>query len=91
VRVTIQRAVSGTLGSDLDALRLAFLRRITGRVGERWGNGLKFVREIVKEKGMGLSFQSGTGAYEVNAAGEAWMERETLVPGCLAVVSFRLR
>src|SRR5206468_405401 len=83
VRTTIQRAVSGTL-SDLAALQLAFLRRISGRVGERRGNGLKFVRETVRDKGMSLYFQSGTAAYDTGPSGDAWMEEKSLIPGCLA-------
>jgi hypothetical protein len=91
VRATLQRAVTGTLASDEDALRLAFLRRITGRVGERWGNGLKFVREVVRDHGMDLYFQSGRGTYEATSGDESWKDAESVVLGCIAVVSFALR
>jgi hypothetical protein len=87
VRATIQRAVPGTLENDLSALQLAFLRRITGRVGERRGNGLKFVREVVRSTGMSLYFQSGSAVYQTSAE-DAWSETNRLLPGCLAVLSF---
>ncbi len=88
VRTTLQRAVTGTLASDLDALRLAFLQRITGSVGERRGNGLKYVREIVREHDMGLSFQSGNGLYETGPDGDTWQEVGGIVHGCVAILRF---
>ncbi|MFZ2994045.1 MAG: hypothetical protein WA064_02775, partial [Candidatus Moraniibacteriota bacterium] len=47
-------------------LTTAFTERISGRAPESRGNGLKFVRENVKNKKMHLTFISGKAKAELN-------------------------
>lgn len=56
------RRVRPELDNDRDALVVAFTEFISGRSPERRGNGLKFVREIVEARPIGLRFQSGIAA-----------------------------
>lgn len=62
---TLKRA-KPELASDQDALTTAFTERISGRAPESRGNGLKFVRENVKNKKMHLTFISGKAKAELN-------------------------
>jgi len=62
---TLKRA-KPELANDQDALVVAFTERISGRVPESRGNGLKFVRENIKDKKMHLTFISGKAKAELN-------------------------
>lgn len=55
---TLKR-VKPELKNDLEALFTAFNERISGRAPESRGNGLKFVKENIKNKKMHLGFYSG--------------------------------
>lgn len=76
IRATLIR-VRPDLKDDVMALRVAFTERISGRVPEQRGNGLKFVRDVAIENDMGIYLQSGTafvtiaknsGSLEINLA-----------------------
>lgn len=60
------RRVKPELIDDAQALKTAFSERISGRAPEKRGNGLKFVKEAVKEKKMRLIFISGKARAELN-------------------------
>lgn len=58
VRSSLERIRPGI--DDLEALRLAFTERVTGRAPEKRGNGLKFVMNAMREFATGqFTFQSG--------------------------------
>lgn len=75
------------LQRDVDALRVAFTEKVSGRAPEDRGNGLKFVREGVKSNALHLEFFSGNSSVISNAT-IAFLERDTSVRGCLALLSF---
>lgn len=60
------RAVKPELQSDSEALMAAFTEKISGRAPENRGNGLKFVRAMVQENEMKLTFLSGRAKIEVD-------------------------
>lgn len=84
IRTTLSR-VRPDLTSDDAALKTAFTERISGRAPERRGNGLKFVRRVLLNDGLDLSFCSGTALYQVIAKQETWGASQESVPGCCAI------
>lgn len=77
------------LGSDMDALRVAFTERVSGRAPEQRGNGLKFVRAVLLEDGIDLWYGSGKAAYTVIERQESWSTTETPIFGCCAILLLR--
>ncbi len=84
VLATLKR-VKPELKSDRDALHAAFYERISGRAPESRGNGLKFVRESVKETKKHLLFISGTARAAFNETME--MSQTEKIHGCLALIT----
>jgi len=41
---------------DMEAVETAFTKRISGRLSEQRGNGLKFVRNVIETRGWSLEF-----------------------------------
>lgn len=64
VRATLQR-VRPTIGSDIEALRIAFTEVISGRDPEKRGNGLKVTRSVAEKTAIGLIFRSGIGTVHI--------------------------
>lgn len=58
IRNTLSR-VRPSIGSDVEALNIAFTEILSGRSPEKRGNGLKVVRHIVETHPIGLLFRSG--------------------------------
>lgn len=81
------KKVKPELQNDEEALKTAFTERLSGRLPERRGNGLKFVRETVAIQHLHLMFFSGNAQAELN-------EKINIIPtdkqtrGCLAVLTF---
>ena len=86
--LTTLRRVRPGIASDEEALRVAFLERISGRSPERRGNGLKFVRETIMEDSVDLFFQSGTATYAIERKQERWEKTDTHLNGCFAILTF---
>ena len=83
------RQVKPEIVNDQEALRVAFFERITGRAPEARGNGLKFVRESVKEGKNHLTFFSGDARAKLNQEfilGAA----DNKIRGCLAIINFSI-
>lgn len=78
------------LKNHVDALRVAFTEIISGRDPERRGNGLKFVREVIKENPMSLFFRSGDAELRLKEGdSEPQITRSQVnTRGCLAVIKF---
>lgn len=53
------KKVRPEVDNDREALRIAFTEIISGRAPEQRGNGLKFVRKIIKDQNWQLDFYSG--------------------------------
>ncbi len=81
---TLQKA-KPDLKSDDEALTVAFTERISGRAPESRGNGLKFVRENIKNKKMHLEFYSGNAKADLNDE-MIVVEAENNIYGCFAVI-----
>lgn len=82
---TLER-VRPDLQSDIEALRLAFTEKISGRAPEDRGNGLKFVKESVKGYAFHAEFFSGLACARLNDSVD-FSERNEYFRGCLAVLS----
>ncbi len=84
VLATLKR-VKPKLKGDDEALYVAFNERISGRAPEPRGNGLKFVKENIKEMKKHLLFMSGTARAELNEKME--ISQTEKIHGCLAVIT----
>jgi hypothetical protein len=81
-------AVMPSINSDMEAIEIAFTKRISGRSPEQRGNGLKFVSETVRENNWHLYFQSGVGSCSIDKDGIKFTERKIFLTGCLAIIDF---
>lgn len=77
--------VKPNLKDDREALNIAFTEIISGRSPEARGNGLKFVRQSVKELNFHLDFYSGEAKAELNEKFSV-VDSEKKVSGCLAIL-----
>lgn len=80
------KQIKPELANDAEALQVAFTEKISGRAPENRGNGLKFVKENVKNGKMRLIFISGNARAELNEKMEIRTRKEN-IRGCLAVLS----
>lgn len=78
------------LKSDEEALRAAFTEIISGRFPEARGNGLKFVRSIVVNNDLILSFQTGSAKLELKKGDIALniVKENKFICGCIALIKF---
>ena len=77
-----------SIGSDVEAVEIAFTKRISGRFPEQRGNGLKFVSEAIQQNNWRLYFQSGSGSCSIDRSGMRFFEKPASLTGCLAVIDF---
>jgi len=80
------KQIKPDIKNDSEALKIAFTEKISGRAPENRGNGLKFVKENVKNKKMHLIFISGNAQAELNEKMKI-KEMKGNIKGCLAVLS----
>lgn len=83
---TLKKAVPD-LGTDGEALELAFTKKVSSRVMENRGNGLKFVKNNVNEHNLLLEFNSGNAQIIINH-GMNKNNLENKINGCLAILNF---
>lgn len=84
---TLKR-VKPELKNDGQALFTAFNERISGRAPEPRGNGLKFVKENIKDRKMRLIFMSGFALAELNDK-MTIKEVDDNIRGSLAIISYQ--
>lgn len=86
---TLQR-VRPSLMSDEEALKVAFSEVISGRSPEARGNGLKFVRKIVVNNKIKLTFFTGSAKLVLEKGDEVLKitKQEEIINGCLAMINF---
>ena len=77
-----------SISSDVEAIEMAFTKKISGRHPEQRGNGLKFVANTIQKNNWHLFFQSGSGSCSIDNSGMKFFETPTAVTGCLAVIDF---
>lgn len=85
--LTTLRQVRPDLNSDVEALNMAFTKRISGRSPENRGNGLKFVNNTVSQNNFHLDFFSGNGEIEINKEMNL-KEKDETINGCFAIITF---
>jgi len=84
------KKVRPDLNDHKEALKVAFTETVSGRAPESRGNGLKFVRNIVMQNPIKLTFQTGDAFLELEQ-GKQDIEigiSKRSVPGCLAVIEY---
>jgi hypothetical protein len=74
--------------TDIEAIEIAFTKRISGRSPEQRGNGLKFVSETIQQNNWQLYFQSGLGTCLIDKNGLLFTESTVDLAGCLAIIKF---
>jgi len=84
VTATLKR-VKPEIKNDEEALYVAFNEKISGRAPEPRGNGLKFVKENIKNMSKHLLFMSGEARAQLNEKME--ISRTEKIHGCLAVIA----
>ncbi len=80
------KKVKPEIKNDIEALKVAFNERISGRASESRGNGLKFVKSNIKDRGMHLKFISGKAKVELNKIEKIEEIIETY-QGCIAIIN----
>ncbi|MDO8593014.1 MAG: hypothetical protein Q7R92_04595 [bacterium] len=84
---TLKR-VKPELKNDSEALITAFNERISGRAPEPRGNGLKFVKENIKDRKMHLLFVTGQARAELNDKMIVEEVNENIT-GSLALITYK--
>ncbi len=79
------KKVKPEINDDKEAIKVAFYEKISGRAPESRGNGLKFVRENIKNTGFCLEFYSGQAFIKLNA-NESIEKTNNNYQGCLALI-----
>lgn len=89
ILATLKR-VRPSLTRANEALKVAFTERISGRMPEARGNGLKFVRSVVVKNPFTLSFQTGNAHLYLkqNDSDIVITEASTFIRGCFAIIGF---
>jgi hypothetical protein len=80
--------VMPNIKNDLEALEIAFTKKISGRSPEQRGNGLKFVSETIQNNNWDLYFQSGSAYCRINKDAVKYTNSNTFIAGCLAIINF---
>lgn len=86
---TLKR-VKPSIKNDQDAIHTAFTETISGRAPEARGNGLKFVREVITNNPLKLTFHSGGANIVINGNNKKikYNKTDTYYSGCLAMLTF---
>ena len=82
------QTVSPELSSDSEAIKTAFAKRISGRMPENRGNGLKFVLKNIQEKSWDLYYHSGKAICEINNRGVYFRDSSICYYGGMALIFF---
>ncbi len=84
------KKIKPELTTHQKALYVAFNEVISGRAPEYRGNGLKFVRNVVADNKISLTFQTGDAKLKINKSRTNLNIRKTNIytKGCLALIKF---
>ncbi|PIR87163.1 MAG: hypothetical protein COU11_01975 [Candidatus Harrisonbacteria bacterium CG10_big_fil_rev_8_21_14_0_10_49_15] len=84
------RQARPTIADDSEALLVAFTEILSGRAPEDRGNGLKFVRSMLKQYRLGLSFQSGSALVSIGPLSDRLDRKvaEEVMQGCFAILEY---
>ena len=84
---TIKR-VRPEIKNDIEAIRIAFTERISGRAPEQRGNGLKFVKKIFEQQGWQLNFGSGQAVCHIESELTSFANQKKEIRGIIALIKF---
>ncbi len=87
ILTTIKRVRPQT-ADHAEALKIVFTEIISGRYPEQRGNGLKFVKKVIEENNLRLSFYSGDALCRISGKEMAVSKSPMFIPGTLAVINF---
>jgi hypothetical protein len=82
------KKVRSALKTDEEALKTAFLERVSGRDPEKRGNGLKFVAKSIENNPWSLYFRSGNGVVLIEGQSKKFYANDEYIQGCLAVIKY---
>ena len=82
------RRVKPQLKNDEEAMRTAFLERISGRFPEQRGNGLKFVLETAVANKWSIFYKSGTANVNFSDGTYTFGSCRQPYQGCLVIIHF---
>lgn len=84
------RQVRSELPSHVEAVRVAFTEVVSGRSPEKRGNGLKYVREVVRTNPVNLFFASGDAEVRIQEPDKKLLITRSsgMLRGCFAVIKF---
>jgi len=77
-----------SIDSDIEAMEIAFTKRISGRSPEQRGNGLKFVSEVIQQNNWHLYYKSGFGSCMIDKNNIQFHKDANSLPGVLAIIDF---
>ena len=82
--------VRPSLVTHEEAVNVAFTETISGRAPEKRGNGLKFVRKVISENPISLSFQTGDAGLQIEkeSADLSIVKVKNKIRGCFAIIRF---
>ena len=88
--LTTLKKVMPKLTNHQDALFVAFTEIISGRAPESRGNGLKFVRDVVRNNEISLFFQTGDAWLKIQKGDSNLNVKKAIINfrGCLALINF---
>lgn len=81
------RKAKPELKDDQEALEIAFTKKISSRILENRGNGLKFVKNNIMKNNLVLEFYSGDAEARINHAMEI-KKSKNYINGCIVVLNF---
>ncbi|TSC93129.1 MAG: hypothetical protein CEN89_244 [Candidatus Berkelbacteria bacterium Licking1014_7] len=81
------KKVAPDVKNDLEALNIAFTKKISGRYPEKRGNGLKFVVSVAKQLGIDVLLMSGTAGARSNE-NLMFNEEKENIKGVLTIIKF---
>lgn len=70
------------------ALNTAFTESISGRSPEQRGNGLKFVKKVIIENNLGLTYYSGDAMAKIDSSGLSVAKSDIVIPGTLSIITY---
>lgn len=79
------KKVKPEIKDDREAMKVAFYEKISGRAPESRGNGLKFVKENIKNTGSYLEFFSGQAVIKINE-NDIIEKTNDFYQGCAALI-----
>ena len=82
------KKVKSNIKTDIDALKVAFTQKISGRYPEKRGNGLKFVTKVVQDLNFDLLMQSGNGAAIIENKKLVFKTENEQINGVLAIIKY---